>query len=338
MNKYMFITALDDKSPNKVAYDIAKETGVEKIFFVKNKKKADYFKDIQTERISFTKLFKLEGLLHSHGLIPDFISACVSFFNKKVKFVSTVHSVIDADLKESKSKYIAFFAGKAWVFSLKRFDYVVCLNNQAKACLKERGVCENKIKIIKNGLNINLVEADIKLDSKNNSSVNIASWSVVREMKGHQYTISALLLDNALNFILAGDGPYLKHLKCIADDLAVIDRCEFMGHQSCLSAIIKKADVFVMPSAFEGVPIALFEAVANRIPCVCNDIGPLRELFSDDEVVFCDVKNTHEYKRSINKAYKLKNKLTYNAFKKLTENYTKKVMGEHYLGVYNGVQ
>src|SRR5690606_34581600 len=42
------------------------------------------------------------------------------------------------------------------------------------------------------------------------------------------------------------------------------------------------ADAFVLPSAWEGLPIVLLEAAASSLPIVCTDVGGNRQLVSDN--------------------------------------------------------
>ena len=108
-------------------------------------------------------------------------------------------------------------------------------------------------------------------------------------MKGHDHILHALALNPQLSFELAGDGEYLEILRLNAKQLNVSQRSTFHGHLSNFDELKSRADVFIMASTFEGVPMALLEAVVSNIPCVCNDIPQLREMFSENEVVFCDV-------------------------------------------------
>ena len=43
------------------------------------------------------------------------------------------------------------------------------------------------------------------------------------------------------------------------------------GNQADVSGYLSAMDVFVLPSLFEGMPLALLEAQANGLPCVVSD-------------------------------------------------------------------
>lgn len=74
---------------------------------------------------------------------------------------------------------------------------------------------------------------------------------------------------------LIGDGNLSPELKEQAKhDSSII----FHGVQSNISEWLIAADFFVMPSRFEGLPIAGIEAVGTGLGCIFSDIEPLRQL------------------------------------------------------------
>lgn len=74
---------------------------------------------------------------------------------------------------------------------------------------------------------------------------------------------------------LFGDGILRPQLEALADnDPSII----FHGIASNISDWLSAADTYLMPSRFEGLPLAGIEAVSTGIPCVFSDIPPLREL------------------------------------------------------------
>lgn len=74
---------------------------------------------------------------------------------------------------------------------------------------------------------------------------------------------------------LLGDGPLRPALERMASDDPTI---RFHGTTPEVPHWLSAADVFVMPSRHEGLPIAGIEAVGAGLPAVFSDIAPLREL------------------------------------------------------------
>jgi glycosyltransferase involved in cell wall biosynthesis len=77
--------------------------------------------------------------------------------------------------------------------------------------------------------------------------------------------------------VLVGDGPDRKTLETLAAGLAPA-QVTFTGYQPDPLPWLAVADLFVLPSLFEGLPGALVEAMAAELPCIATDIPGNREL------------------------------------------------------------
>jgi colanic acid/amylovoran biosynthesis glycosyltransferase len=79
---------------------------------------------------------------------------------------------------------------------------------------------------------------------------------------------------------LVGDGPDRAWLEKRAAELGIASNVEFAGwvDQARLMALYSEADLFVLPSLAEGIPMVLMEAMAMQIPCVAPRIAGIPEL------------------------------------------------------------
>lgn len=107
--------------------------------------------------------------------------------------------------------------------------------------------------------------------------------------KGHRILLEALALalksGTDFSCTLIGDGPERPYLQALAKRLGVADRIRFLGamaHELTLSEVAR-ADVFVLASFAEGLPVALMEAMALGIPCISTTIAAIPELIHDME-------------------------------------------------------
>lgn len=71
--------------------------------------------------------------------------------------------------------------------------------------------------------------------------------------------------------LLVGQGEDLEPMREKARTLGLEGRVEFLGVRSDTAQLYQAMDVFVFPSRFEGLPMALLEAQANGLPCVVSD-------------------------------------------------------------------
>lgn len=83
---------------------------------------------------------------------------------------------------------------------------------------------------------------------------------------------------------LLGSGPDEARLRALAADLGVADRVEFAGFEPDRDRIrerLRACTVFALPSSFEGLPMALLEAMACGAPVVGSDIPAIAEVLED---------------------------------------------------------
>ena len=80
--------------------------------------------------------------------------------------------------------------------------------------------------------------------------------------------------------VLAGDGPDRGRLQRLSQQLQLQQAVEFLGVVSQQQVLehLGKADVFVLPSFAEGVPVVLMEAMMAGVPCVSTRITGIPEL------------------------------------------------------------
>ena len=57
----------------------------------------------------------------------------------------------------------------------------------------------------------------------------------------------------------------------------------FLGIQSNVYPFITEADIFVLPSLYEGIPITLIEAMATGIPIVATEVGGIPDMLCNGE-------------------------------------------------------
>ncbi|MBM6689137.1 glycosyltransferase [Collinsella tanakaei] len=83
--------------------------------------------------------------------------------------------------------------------------------------------------------------------------------------------------------VLAGQGPDLAPCRKLAKELGVGDRIVFPGQCRDMAAFYSAIDMFLLPSTYEGLGLALVEAQAAGLPClasssVCQEANPTHEV------------------------------------------------------------
>jgi glycosyltransferase involved in cell wall biosynthesis len=119
----------------------------------------------------------------------------------------------------------------------------------------------------------------------NNTPVLLCVGRLVNA-KGQGVLIQAakILIGRGIRFHLqfVGDGPDKANLEQFSAAHQLSAQINFLGkvNHDQIQTLQQKADIFVLPSFAEGIPIVLMEAMACGTPCVTTHITGIPELFT----------------------------------------------------------
>lgn len=92
--------------------------------------------------------------------------------------------------------------------------------------------------------------------------------------KNHGFLLELLEIlraeDSRTVLLLVGDGPLRGEIESRATVLGVKEQVRLLGVRGDVPELLRASDVFVLPSIFEGLPLALIEAQAAGLPCLVS--------------------------------------------------------------------
>jgi glycosyltransferase involved in cell wall biosynthesis len=96
------------------------------------------------------------------------------------------------------------------------------------------------------------------------------------------HTAAQLVVDHAdVHLLMVGDGPLASELRAWATARNLDGRIHFAGRQANIAGLMRAADVFVLPSRWEGLPNVVLEAMAAGTPVVATAVEGIRDLLGD---------------------------------------------------------
>ncbi len=81
--------------------------------------------------------------------------------------------------------------------------------------------------------------------------------------------------------VWVGEGKDREWITGQVHEHGVAEHVLFTGYRSDVERLMRAADLFVLPTQFEGLPFVLLEAMARRLPIVASDVGGIPELIHD---------------------------------------------------------
>jgi glycosyltransferase involved in cell wall biosynthesis len=83
--------------------------------------------------------------------------------------------------------------------------------------------------------------------------------------------------------LIVGDGPDRPALEAELGLLGIGDRVQLAGERNDVRELLAAADIFVLSSVSEGLPVSVLEAMAAELPVVASRVGGVPELVADGE-------------------------------------------------------
>lgn len=138
---------------------------------------------------------------------------------------------------------------------------------------------------------------------------------------------------------LAGDGPLKNSLEAMADDLGLKDRVRFLGWRDDRSALLAAADICVLPSRYEPFGTVILEAWATKTPFVaCASAGPAAHVEDGVNGLLVPIDDVDALAKALGRVIndkKLRQKLIEGGYKSYAEAYTREVVTEKMIALYN---
>jgi len=108
-----------------------------------------------------------------------------------------------------------------------------------------------------------------------------------RSAKGHEVLLDAahILKQKGLQFSLwlVGDGDLRPAMEVKVEELGLSQIVRFLGRRADIPDVLADADIFVLASHWEGMPGAIMEAMAAKLPVVATNVGGTAELVVEGE-------------------------------------------------------
>jgi len=170
---------------------------------------------------------------------------------------------------------------------IHRACFVVTISNYNVDFLKgvSPGTSTGKIRVIHCGIDPAKFKAEPAKHMGN--LLKIICVGRLEKIKGHQYLIEACAQLKAQNIsfhcYLVGDGELQSKIQQEIDHLDLGQNVELLGFQTHdkVAGLLNQADVLVLPSLSEGIPVAVMEGMASGLPIVATAVTGVPELVED---------------------------------------------------------
>jgi len=156
--------------------------------------------------------------------------------------------------------------------------------------MRHDGIPAERIAVIANGVDFSRLSSPLsRAQARHRLGIDEATLAIgcvarLEEQKGIRFLLEAMaeLRDLPVRLFLIGDGRLRGELEQRAASLRVSEFSSFLGMRADVPDILPALDLYAMPSLWEGLSIALLEAMAAALPVVATDVGGVRQVLGED--------------------------------------------------------
>jgi glycosyltransferase involved in cell wall biosynthesis len=227
-------------------------------------------------------------LIHAHQYGPFFYAELASRFARRVPVLFTEHGRDWPDYRRPKR----VLANK---LLLRRRDCVVAVGEHVRrALLENEGLPPQRVAVIYNGIDCQSYSgaAQCRAETRaswelNDDHLVIVQVARLNRLKDHATALRAMKKLAAsvpqARLVLVGDGEERAALEKLTDELQLRGAVLFVGMQTDVARMLAAADLFLLSSVSEGIPLTLLEAMAAGLPSVATRVGGIPEVVVDGQ-------------------------------------------------------
>lgn len=251
----------------------------------------DKIHSLELSGFDFTSLFAIWNFLRHNR--PEIIISHLFFSNTIIRFGSLLffrqptliayeHNVYSKEKKNRHllvDKFLSFFTKK-----------IVAVSSPVREFLVKNGIPPKKILIIENGISYDFIEnLQAKEEKRRELGLSrddfvLVSVGNINLQKGHDILIEAVDIlksnNKKIRVLICGfdTSDFAIGLKKIVTERKLDDMIMFLGPRSDVVDIINCSNIFCMPSRWEGLSIALLEAMGMGKAIIVSDIPSMSEI------------------------------------------------------------
>lgn len=175
---------------------------------------------------------------------------------------------------------------------LRNFDYIIATSGLVRDDVLGSGISTDKVAVVGNGVDLSRFEEKTgTVDVRQELGLSPDSRIVGTVGRLHPQKNHALLLKSAKRviakfsdvfFLIVGEGRLQAELKTLIRSLDLQGRVIMAGNRADIPDLLASMDLFVLTSLAEGLPMALLEAMASKLPVISTPVGGIPDVLQQD--------------------------------------------------------
>ena len=286
----------------------------------------------ENEGMSFRALRKMYKLLkiikpqiiHTHLHTYPYVMAYAIFHH--VKIIHTMHNMPKYESTKTGQRILRF------LFKHK-YAYPIGISSIITSQIEELYKLKNVVTIY------NPVDTSKFVPNKKNHDkftfITVGRMSPQKNQSLLLKSFSNIVnYDKNVSLIFIGDGELKEELFSLTKQLNIENYVKYIGNVSNVECFLNKADVFVLSSTYEGLPMTILEAMSTGLPIISTNVGGVKDVVTDNGILV----DVNENQLTDVMKQLMQNKEKYDCLaaksKKNAKNFDLKIITEEYEKLY----
>ena len=216
-------------------------------------------------------------VVHTHLHALEYAAVCMQFLNIP-KRIHTMHNIAQSETLKCLRPL--------WFTAFHHWHVIpVALTKNVQNSVQELyHIRQDNIPVVYNG--IDLSKCIPKKDYQDNSTFTVLHIGRFEKQKNHKLLVEGFAAfhkkhPNSTLYMIGGGSLYNTIVSQV-HVLGIDDVVHFEGIQDNVFPYLAMADVFVLPSIYEGMPMTIIEAMGTGLPIIASAVGGVTDILKDN--------------------------------------------------------
>lgn len=238
-------------------------------------------------------------VLHSHSMLTNILARTAGRLAAVSASVSTEHLTMELGRggrgKGAGARLKALYYRRLDNFTSRWNGAVVAVSAAVRDDLLAQGMDPLRVTVIRNGIEIPPLDPAARRRVREELGIGedvpvIGTVGRLSPQKDYPTLLRAAAgvvaeVPRAL-FLILGDGGLRPDLENLAAELKIGARVRFLGYREDVMEVVSAFDIFALSSLWEGLPLAVLEAMAQAKPVVATAVPGTAEALAEGETGF----------------------------------------------------
>ncbi len=178
---------------------------------------------------------------------------------------------------------------------IRKRDRVVAVGEAVRqALIVNEGIADESIAVVYNGIDADrfagrpgdraLVRRELGLETDAPVILQVARLDYLKDHATAMRSMARVMREKpAARLLLVGEGPEERSIRTQVEQLGLGTSVLFLGLRKDVARLLQAADLFLLSSVSEGIPLTVIEAMCAGLPVVCTRVGGTAEVIIDGE-------------------------------------------------------